>query len=109
VGDYELRRHRLRAAKEAFDRALQLDPALAQARLGLIGELDPDAQVVRARLAIDRGDLASAEAIVAHGPADHAELAELRGQLALARRDGPAATAQFRRRSVAEVAKAVSF
>jgi tetratricopeptide (TPR) repeat protein len=183
-GDDELRRHRLRAAKEAFDRARQLDPALPQARLGLIwihalrmeraaaldefsalaalrplefdqvllwtelrtsswdpqrvtaqleqlleadpgdrgirlalaeglrrlgrpaeaarvlavlAESDPAAGAARARLAMERGDLAEAEAIVAHGPADHAELAAVRGQLALARRDGPGAAAQFRR------------
>jgi tetratricopeptide (TPR) repeat protein len=183
-GDDELGRHRLREAKEAFERARQLDPALAQARLGLIwihalrmeraaaldeftalaairpvdfdqvllwtelrcsnwdpervtpqleqllaadpgdrgirlvlaeglrrlgrpaeasrvlavlAELDPEAQAIRARLAIDRGDRAAAEAIVARVPAESVELAALRGELALARRDGPGAAAQFRR------------
>jgi predicted Zn-dependent protease len=183
-GDDELRRYRLRAAKEAFDRARELEPSLAQARLGLIWihalrmeraaalneftalaalqpldfgqvllwtelrcsnwdtqrvtpqleqllaadpgdrrirlalaeglrrlarpaeaaealallpELDPAAQALRARLAMDRGDLAAAEAVVAHAPADQVELAELRGELALARHDGPGAAVQFRR------------
>jgi Flp pilus assembly protein TadD len=48
-------------------------------------------------LAIDQGDLATTDAILARGPADHPDLAVLRGQVALRRRDGPAAAACFRR------------
>jgi Flp pilus assembly protein TadD len=51
---------------------------------------------LRARIALDRGDLRAAEAIVAEGPTNHADLARLRGRLALARHDGPAALRHFR-------------
>ncbi len=50
----------------------------------------------RARIALDRGDDRAAETILAEGPADHAELARLRGQFALAHGDGPAAVRHFR-------------
>src|SRR5262249_35456350 len=72
-------------------------PAEAAEALAALEESDPDAQAIRARLAIDRGDRTAAESIVSRGPADHAELAGLRGQIALARRDGPNAVVEFRR------------
>ena len=72
-------------------------PAEALEVLAALGESDPDALAIRARLAIERGDLAAAAAMLSRGPADHPELAELRGQLALIRRDGPAAVDRFRR------------
>jgi predicted Zn-dependent protease len=65
--------------------------------LAVLEESDPEVQALRARLAIDRGDLSVAEAILSRQPPDHVELAEIRGQLALARRDGPTAVAQFQR------------
>ena len=52
---------------------------------------DPDARVVRARLALDRGDEPAARAMLLEGPADHAGLARFRGRMALTRRDVPAA------------------
>jgi tetratricopeptide (TPR) repeat protein len=61
-----------------------------------LDESDPDARVVRARIALDRGDDRAAEAILAGGPADHPELARLRGQFALAHGDAPAAVRHFR-------------
>lgn len=57
---------------------------------------DPDAIVVRARLALDRNDDQALEEVLARGPEDHAELARLRGRLALARRDVPTALKAFR-------------
>jgi tetratricopeptide (TPR) repeat protein len=72
-------------------------PAEALEVLGALGESDPGARMVRARLAIDRGDRSAAEALLADGPADHPEIAELRGRLALARGDGTGAVAAFRR------------
>ena len=69
--------------------------------LAPLGESDPEATAIRARLAIDQGDLAGAEAILSRGPADHPELAELRGRIALIRGDAPAAVTQFRRASAA--------
>ena len=64
--------------------------------LSVLPESDPDARVVRARIALDRGDDGAAEAILAGGPGDHPELARLRGQFALAHRDGPTAVRHFR-------------
>ena len=64
--------------------------------LSVLPESDPDARAVRARIALDRGDDRAVEAILAGGPADHPELARLRGQFALAHRDGPAAVRHFR-------------
>ena len=56
---------------------------------------DPEARALRAQLALERGDRAAAEALLAEGPTDHAGLARLRGRLALAERDGPAALRHF--------------
>jgi tetratricopeptide (TPR) repeat protein len=64
--------------------------------LAILPESDPDARAVRARIALDRGDDRAVEAILAGGPADDPELARLRGQFALAHRDGPAAVRHFR-------------
>jgi predicted Zn-dependent protease len=65
--------------------------------LAPLGEWHPEAAAIRARLALDQGDLAGAEAILSRGPADHAELAELRGEMALSRGNASAAVPQFRR------------
>ena len=64
--------------------------------LAVLPESDPDARVVRARIALDQGDDRRATAILAEGPADHVELAQLRGQFALVHRDAPAAVRHFR-------------
>jgi tetratricopeptide (TPR) repeat protein len=65
--------------------------------LAVLGESDPDALAIRVRLAIDRGDRSAAEALLSLGPIDHPDLAEVRGQLALIRHDGPTAVECFRR------------
>ena len=68
----------------------------AEKALEYLGEADPDARALRARLALDVGDDLAAEALLKNGPTDHADLARLRGKFALARHDGPAAVAHFR-------------
>jgi len=70
--------------------------------LAVLGESDLEAQAIRVRLAIDRGEPAAAQAILASSPVDHPELAELRGELALIRRDGPTAVVEFRRALAAQ-------
>jgi tetratricopeptide (TPR) repeat protein len=72
-------------------------PAEALEVLAALGESDPDALALRARLAIERGDAKTAAALLSRGPADDPDLAELRGELALSRRDGLAAEDAFRR------------
>jgi predicted Zn-dependent protease len=70
--------------------------------LSVLAESDPDARAVRARIALDRGDDRAVEATLADEPADHPELARLRGWFALAHRDGPAAVRHFRAAFAAE-------
>jgi tetratricopeptide (TPR) repeat protein len=65
--------------------------------LAPLGESYPEATAICVRLAIDQGDLAGAEAILSRAPADYAALAELRGEMALARGNASAAVPQFRR------------
>jgi len=57
---------------------------------------DPGARTKRVLLAIDRSDLAAAESLLAEGSDNDPELAKLRGQLALRRRDGSTAVRHFR-------------
>jgi tetratricopeptide (TPR) repeat protein len=57
---------------------------------------DPEARALRARIALDRGDAATAEALLRDGPRDHPALARLRGRLALARRDWNEAVEHYR-------------
>jgi tetratricopeptide (TPR) repeat protein len=57
---------------------------------------DPDARAIRIQLAIDRGEIETAEALARAGPADHARLCVLRGQLALHGSDSRQAATYFR-------------
>jgi tetratricopeptide (TPR) repeat protein len=57
---------------------------------------DPDALVLRVRLAIQRGRWEEAAALLNRGPADHSGLARLRGQMALRHRDIARAITHFR-------------
>jgi tetratricopeptide (TPR) repeat protein len=82
------------ALVEALRRLDRLDQA--EAILAVLPATDPEARAQRVNLLMARGDFAAAESLLADGPLDHAELARLRGQLALRRRDGPTALRQFR-------------
>ena len=68
----------------------------AEATLAALPESDPDARVIRVRLALSRGDDIRAETLLEGGPEDHAGLALLRGQMALARGDEQATLRHFR-------------
>jgi len=81
----------LAEALRRLDRIDQADTVLA-----LLPKADPEARAQRVQLQMARGDFASAESLLTDGPLDHVELARLRGQLALRRRDGPAAVRHFR-------------
>jgi tetratricopeptide (TPR) repeat protein len=71
----------------------RLDDALKC--LTALSDADPDARAMRARLAIDRGDLASASSLLASGPEKHSGLARLRGRMALLHKDSKEAMRQF--------------
>jgi tetratricopeptide (TPR) repeat protein len=88
------------------DRKLRLTLAEVCRRLGrqsealetlkALDETDPDALAIRARLAIDQGQPSAAEALLSRGPANHPDLADVRGQIALFRHDAPTAVDSFR-------------
>jgi predicted Zn-dependent protease len=79
---------------EALRRLDRLDEA--ERVLGVLPGSDPEALGKRVLIAMGRGDFATAESLLAQGPADHPALASLRGQLALRRHDGAAAVRHFR-------------
>jgi tetratricopeptide (TPR) repeat protein len=87
------RRSRL-ALAEGLRRQDDLDGA--QALVDELDEDDPDGMAMRATLALDQGDFATAEAVIAEGPRESPSLARLRGQLALRRRDADAAVDAYR-------------
>lgn len=72
-------------------------PEQAQVVLAELPDSDPEVLAILARMAIDRDDLATAEALLGLGPAHHADLAELEGRIALTRRDASAAADWFRK------------
>ena len=72
----------------------QLDTALAT--LAPLADSDVDAQVLRVKIAIEKGDIETASALARGGPADEARLNVLRGQLALNTGDPRRATDLFR-------------
>jgi tetratricopeptide (TPR) repeat protein len=86
-------RSRLALAEElrGLNRVLEAEQVLA-----VLPESDTEAQALRARLALDRGDPKAAQAMLAAGPRDDPDLAMLRGRLALARRDLPEAIREYR-------------
>ncbi len=93
-------------AADPDDRASRLALADAYRRLNRPGEAerllaampssDPDARVIRIRIAQDRGDDRTIESLLEAGPDDHAGLARSRGRRALGRRDFAAAIRYFR-------------
>jgi len=55
----------------------------AERLLQPLPDVDPEARALRAQLALNQGDLERVERLLAGGQAEHARLAQLRGQLAL--------------------------
>jgi tetratricopeptide (TPR) repeat protein len=82
------------ALVEALQRLGRLDEA--ERALAALPSSDPEARTIRVLIAMDRGDFAAAESLLADGPEDPPALARLRGQLALKRHDGPGALRHFR-------------
>jgi tetratricopeptide (TPR) repeat protein len=82
------------ALEEGLRRLDRLDQA--EAVLAALPATDSDAGAQRVHLLMARTDFSSAESLLADGPPDHPELARLRGQLALRRRDGQSAVYHFR-------------
>ena len=93
AADPEDRGSRL-ALAEALRRLDRLDDA--ERILQRLPASDPEARAKRVVIAMGRGDFATAESLLAEGPADHPALASLRGQLALRRHDSAAAVRHFR-------------
>jgi Tetratricopeptide repeat len=79
------------ALADAYYRLNRLDEA--ERVLEALSASDPGARAKRIAIAIamDRGDFAGAESLLAEGDGSTVDLARLRGQFALNRRDGPAA------------------
>jgi predicted Zn-dependent protease len=82
------------AQVEALRRLNRLDEA--ERVLAVLSPSDPGVRTKRVLIAMDRGDFAAAESLLAQGREDDPLLAQLRGQLALRRRDGPAAVRNYR-------------
>jgi tetratricopeptide (TPR) repeat protein len=68
----------------------------SEALLHILPDKDPDARLLRARIALHRVRLDEVRSLLDHGPADHVGLALLRGQLAVRMNDPPNADRQFR-------------
>jgi tetratricopeptide (TPR) repeat protein len=71
-------------------------PDEAERTLAELPSSDPDARVIRIRMAQERGDDRTIESLLEAGPDDHAGLARFRGRWALGRRDIDAAIRYFR-------------
>ncbi|MGC8642040.1 MAG: tetratricopeptide repeat protein [Isosphaeraceae bacterium] len=69
----------------------------AEQLLSYLPDSDPEARAARASLALDKGDLARAEALVSPEQGDCASLARLRGHLALLRHNAAAAVQAYRK------------
>jgi tetratricopeptide (TPR) repeat protein len=82
------------ALASALRRVGRIDDA--ESALQPLAESDNAARILRAEIALDRGDDRAVEALLAGGPAEHPGLARLRGRTALARHDGPTALRHFR-------------
>src|SRR5262249_7471654 len=89
------RRSRLALADELRKVNRTEEAQEAQQLLTALPADDPQARAVRANLALDRGDLTAARAILTEGPDGDPDLAPRRGRLALAGRDASAAVREF--------------
>jgi tetratricopeptide (TPR) repeat protein len=87
------RRSRL-ALAEGLRQMNRLDEAAGV--LAPLPDSDSEARVLRAMLALDRGDLEALDRLLAASPDDDPNLARVRGQLALKRGDASAAVRYFR-------------
>jgi tetratricopeptide (TPR) repeat protein len=93
AADPEDRRSRL-ALAEVLLRSNQCEES--EALLRPFPDSDPDARVLRARLALDRLRLEEVHSLLDQGAVEHAGLALLRGQLAVRLNDPASAARQFR-------------
>jgi predicted Zn-dependent protease len=82
------------ALVEALRRLNRLDEA--ERVLVVLSPSEPGVRTKRVLIAMDRGDFAAAESLLAQGQEDDPLLAPLRGQMALRRRDGTAAVRYYR-------------
>jgi predicted Zn-dependent protease len=82
------------ALADAYYRLNRLEEA--ERVLDALSASDSSARAQRIAIAMDRGDFAGAESLLAEGDGSTVDLARLRGQFALKRRDGPAAVQYFR-------------
>jgi tetratricopeptide (TPR) repeat protein len=71
-------------------------PVEAEAALAPLPDTDPDARALRVQLALDRGDIETAEGLIRDAPRDHARLNFFRGRLALHANDLRRAADAFR-------------
>jgi predicted Zn-dependent protease len=90
------------ALADALRRVGRVDDAEAVLAPLAVSENDSEARLLRAELAVDRGDDRAAAHLLSGGPADHPGLARLRGRTALVRHDGLAALHHFRLAAAAD-------
>jgi uncharacterized protein HemY len=81
------------ALASSFQLTTELD--LAEATLEPLPDSDPDARAMRAEIAISRGNIEQAEALVKEGPSDHLRLNVIRGQLQAGYHKNPSQAATF--------------
>ena len=86
------------ALASSFQLTTELDQA--EATLKPLPDSDPDARAMRAEIAISRGNVEQAEALVKEGPPDHVRLNVIRGQLQAGYHKNPRQAATFFRAAV---------
>jgi tetratricopeptide (TPR) repeat protein len=86
------------ALASSFQLTNELDQA--EATLKPLPDSDPDARAMRAEIAISRGNVDQAEALVKEGPTDHVRLNVIRGQLQAGYHKNPRQAATFFRAAV---------
>jgi tetratricopeptide (TPR) repeat protein len=86
------------ALASSFQLTTELDQA--EATLEPLPDSDPDARAMRAEIAIGRGNVDQAEALVKEGPPDHVRLNVIRGRLQAGYHKNPRQAAEFFRAAV---------